>query len=320
MMRAKMVRKLGICCALALLAVIPTCGPAFGQERGRGTAYFGAFLGDVTEERARELKLAEVRGAVVGRVVAESPAAKAGVKEGDVILNFRTEAITGREHFYQLLSESQPSRIVTIGIFRDGALQHLHVTLGERRSAWQDANNRLLAEPNEYLKAAEQAAQEAEDARERGDESQARELASRSEQLRKQGTELLDAIKRQISEGKTAATPSGSTGTYNLTANRHLLAASVVPLSEQLAVFFNVAEGGLLVTEVRPGGLIERAGIRAGDCIKGVNGERVGSAQDLNRQINRLARGDGTGKAAEVVFTLIRDRHEVEAKASLGDK
>jgi S1-C subfamily serine protease len=315
-----MVRKLGICGALVLLAVIPTFGPAFGQERGRGIAYFGAFLGDVTEDRARELKLAEVRGAVVGKVVAESPAAKAGVKEGDVILNFRTEALTGREHFYRLLSESTPSRIVTIGIFRDGALQNVHVTLGERRGAWQDANNRLLAEPNEYLKAAEQAAQEAEVARQRGDENQAQELSTRSAELRKQGTELLAGIQRQIDQGKTAAAPGGSTALYNLNANRHLLAVSVVPLSEQLAVFFNVAEGGLLVTEVRPGGLIERAGIRAGDCIKGVNGERVGSAQDLNRQINRLARGDGTGKAPEVVFALIRDRHEIEVKASLGDK
>jgi S1-C subfamily serine protease len=311
-----MVRKLGIFCALALLAV----SQAFGQERGRGTAYFGAFLGDVTEERARELKLAEVRGAVVGRVVAESPAAKAGVKEGDVILNFRAEALTGREHFYRLLSESQPSRIVTIGIFRDGAPHNIHVTLGERRGGWQDANNRLLAEPNEYLKAAEQAAQEAEEARQRGNEEQARELKTRSDELRKQGSELLAAITKQIEQGKTAASPGGSTATYNLNANRHLLAASVVPLSEQLAVFFNAAGGGLLVTEVRPGGLIERAGIRAGDCIKGINGERVGSAQDLNRQINRIARGDGTGKATEVVFALIRDRHEVEVKASLGDK
>ena len=119
--------------------------------------------------------------------------------------------------------------------------------------------------------------------------------------------------------GAQAAVPADDTvgGAVDSTAIRPF---SFHASSEQLADFFNVTGGGLLVTEVRPGGLIERAGIRAGDCIKGVNGEPVSSAQDLSRQINHLARGDGAGKAAEVVFALIRDRHEVELKTSLGDK
>ena len=60
---------------------------------GRGIAYLGAFLGDITEERARELKLDTVSGAIVGKVVADSPAARAGIREGDVLLSFRNDKI-----------------------------------------------------------------------------------------------------------------------------------------------------------------------------------------------------------------------------------
>jgi S1-C subfamily serine protease len=306
--------------AVLMTALAGTClaqgaqQPSAGPARGRSVAYLGAFLGDVTEERLAELKLTEMRGAVVGRVVEDSPAARAGIKVGDVLLTFRGESIEGREHFYRLLVASAPGRMVTLGISRDGVKQTVHVALSERRGAAIDEVERLFAEPDEIRRAGEQMALEAQEARQKGDEKGAAELESRSATLLKQAEEGRAEIEKQLASGKT---PSGSPtqSTYSLSANRHLLGVSVKPLTPQLAGYFGVTGGsGLLVTEVKSGGLIERAGIKAGDCITALNGEKLSSLQDLTRQIGLASRGSS---GSEVTFSLVRDRAETILKTTL---
>ena len=87
------------------------------------------------------------------------------------------------------------------------------------------------------------------------------------------------------------------------------------PLNAQLASYFGVSAGvGVLVTEVKSGGLVERAGIKAGDCITAVNGEKVASLQDLTREVGSISRA---GDTAEVTFLVVRDRTETALKAAL---
>lgn len=305
------------------LAFVP--GQAFSQSgqtsrpsapvRGRSVPYLGAFLGDVTEDRLAELKLTEIRGAVIGRVVDDSPAAKAGLKVGDVLLSFRSELVEGREHFYRLLTTSSPGRMVTLGISRDGSKQNVHVALSERRGAAIDEQARLFSEPDEIRRAGEQMALEAEEARQKGDEKGAAELASQAAVLIKQSEEGRAEIEQQLAKATARESAFSGQSSYSLNANRHLLGVSVRPLNPQLAAFFVVTGGaGLLVTEVKPGGLVDRAGIKAGDCITGLNGEGVTSLQDLTRQMGLTSR---QGSTAEVVFSIVRDRLETTAKASL---
>lgn len=307
------------CCGLALVAgqsVAQTGTPAnVSGQRLRGVPYLGAFLGDVTEARLAELKLAEIRGAIVGRVIEESPAAKAGLKEGDVLLTYRGEAIEGREHVYRLLSASLPGRIVTFGISRDGVKQNVHVTLSERRGASTDERLRLFAEPDEIRRAGERIALEAEEARQKGDEAKARELASQAADLLKHADEGRQQIEKILLEGRQDTPANSRPSSYNLNANRHLLGVTVRPLNAQLAGFFNVAGGnGVLVTEVKPGGLVERAGIKAGDCITALNGEPIQTLQDLTRQIGRASRDAET---QNIVLTVVRDRREMTATTRL---
>jgi S1-C subfamily serine protease len=90
-----------------------------------------------------------------------------------------------------------------------------------------------------------------------------------------------------------------------------------VPLSEQLASYFGVKSGGLLVTEVEPGGLAERAGLKAGDCVTAVNGERVMSASDLAGAMRRAGKAATReeGKPGEAVtLTVVRERKEQAIK------
>jgi len=279
----------------------------------RGISYLGAFLGDVSEDRARELKLPDVRGAVVGRIVEDSPAAKAGLKEGDVIVTCRGQKVEGREHFYGLLNAIPPGHIVTLGVSRDGTPQNIHVTLSERRGPGMDERRRLFSEADSMRELGERLAQEAEAARQKNDEKQARDLSEQSVEMLKQAEERRAYVEKELREGRVADPSRPKPATYNLSANRHLLGIRAIPLSQQLAGFFNVTTGsGMLVTEVRPGGLVERAGIKAGDCITALNGERVASLADLNRQVGRTGR-----EVTEVVFGIVRDRHEMTMKASL---
>ncbi len=286
-----------------------------GPARTVSVAYLGAFLGDVTEDRLQELKLTEIQGAVVGRVVADSPAEKAGLKVGDVLLRFRGELVEGREHFYRLLTEATPFRIATMVISRDGVRLNVHVTLSERRGAAVDERSRLFSEYDEIRRAGQQKALEAEEARQRGDHRAAQELATGSTLLLKQAEEGRAEMENELARTGGTGGPAWSQSTYSVNANRHLLGVTVRPLNSQMAETFLVPGGaGVLVTEVRPGGLVERAGIKAGDCITALNGEPIKSMKDLTRQTGWAAR---EGASTEVVFSIVRDRREATVKANL---
>lgn len=62
------------------------------QARGMGS-YLGVHLVDVDMDRAKVLKLADVRGVEVVAVQDESPAEEAGLKAGDVLLSYNGENI-----------------------------------------------------------------------------------------------------------------------------------------------------------------------------------------------------------------------------------
>lgn len=80
--------------------------------------------------------------------------------------------------------------------------------------------------------------------------------------------------------------------------------AVVDVLGAQLADFFGVKEGrGLLVHEVEGNSPAAAAGLRAGDVVTRVNGDRVGSKSDWGRALH-------DSKGHPVSLTIVRDRHE----------
>src|SRR5438105_3053293 len=89
---------------------------------GEGS-YLGAYLEEVTPERARELGLTEERGAIVMKVVAGSPAEKSGLKENDVIVSFNGRRVDSVRELQRLLSETPPERTIQIEVIRGGSHQ-----------------------------------------------------------------------------------------------------------------------------------------------------------------------------------------------------
>src|SRR5436309_2615361 len=102
------------------------------QGQTTGSGYLGVFLADLNETRARELKLTETRGAVIGKVKEGSPAEKAGLSENDVILSYNGQRVESKTALNSLLTQTPPGRSVTLGLSRDGKLQNIQVTIGER--------------------------------------------------------------------------------------------------------------------------------------------------------------------------------------------
>jgi serine protease Do len=118
--------------------------PAFAQgpprpagvvtiQRG-GSTYLGIGVLDVTPDRAKALNMKEDRGAEVARVDEDSPAAKAGIKEGDVVLEYNGTPVEGIEQFVRLVHETPPGRQVKLAIWRNGSAQNITVTVGERKN------------------------------------------------------------------------------------------------------------------------------------------------------------------------------------------
>ena len=109
------------------------------------TSYLGINAVDITADRAKALKLREERGVEITSVDAESAAAKAGLKEGDVVLEYNGQRVEGWEQLRRLVSETPPQREVKIGIWRSGAAQTLTATVGSRKDA--RANGETIVTP-----------------------------------------------------------------------------------------------------------------------------------------------------------------------------
>jgi serine protease Do len=88
-------------------------------EKGKG------FLGLGTTARAEG-------GLKVDKVGRESPAEKAGLKEGDVILKMDGVELTTKEQFQELLKEKAPDDRVALELLRGGKTETLTLRLGER--------------------------------------------------------------------------------------------------------------------------------------------------------------------------------------------
>ena len=83
-------------------------------------SYLGIGVVDVDAERAKALNLKEERGAEIKSVAEDSPAAKAGLKEGDVVLEYNQERVEGMEQLVRLVRETPPGRQVALSVWRNG--------------------------------------------------------------------------------------------------------------------------------------------------------------------------------------------------------
>ncbi|HEU5161946.1 MAG TPA: PDZ domain-containing protein, partial [Thermoanaerobaculia bacterium] len=90
--------------------------------------WLGLATATVTPEEAQRLGLRVSRGALVTRVFAGSPAARAGIREGDVITGVGGAPVDSRESFTTLTATAVAGRPLSIRLRRNGAESTLNVT------------------------------------------------------------------------------------------------------------------------------------------------------------------------------------------------
>src|SRR5579875_1531889 len=101
-------------------------------ERGYMGFTMGTPDGQISPALAHQLHLPDTNGAVVGEVEPGSPAAKAGLKPGDVIRTFNGRTVRDFQSLRYQVAEMSPGTQVTVGIIRDGKPMTLTMTLGEQ--------------------------------------------------------------------------------------------------------------------------------------------------------------------------------------------
>ncbi|MEE2765680.1 MAG: Do family serine endopeptidase [Candidatus Neomarinimicrobiota bacterium] len=94
-------------------------------------AWLGVYIQALDSDASKALELDTRNGALVTQVVENSPAEKGGVKEGDVILYFNDQDITGPSNLRNIVSLTLPGTASDVIVFRDGRRKRLNVVLEE---------------------------------------------------------------------------------------------------------------------------------------------------------------------------------------------
>ena len=199
---------------------------------------------------------ADAAGAVgvrIDGVDADSPAAKAGVKEGDVVVEFDGERVRSARQLTRLVQETPDGRSVKMTVVRGGARQAVDIT--PEASATAGAWN-LQVEP-EFR-------------------------AELERSLR--GMRELPELRGPMFDFRFDGVPG-------IGGSRSRLGVQVETLSDQLAEYFGATGGGVLVSAVTADSPAHKAGLRAGDVITAVNGTAVRDAGELVEELRDA--GDG---------------------------
>ena len=267
---------------LAALVGVAVAGVA-AQRKGRD----GVFVGPDGAGRAIRL---DGRGSQIGVLVSDpdapaatgvridgvdedSPAAKAGVKEGDLVVEFDGERVRSARQLTRLVQETPDGRTVKMTLERGGARQTVDITpaASATAGAWS-----LQVEPEFRAEL------------ERG----------------MRGLRELPELGGPMFDFRFDGMPG-------IAAARGRLGVQVETLSDQLAEYFGVKGGGVLVSGVTAESPAQKAGLKAGDVITAVNGTAVRDAGELVDELREA--GDGR----EVRLDVVRDKTSTTVTATL---
>lgn len=222
----------------------------------QGGPFLGVHAEDVSKENMATYGMRDVRGVGVSEVVKDSPAEKAGLRKGDVILRFNGEAVTSTRKLNRLVNESSPDQTVQLTISRGGSEQEVSAVLSKRENMTKIFN----------------------------------------EKTREELRQKMDKLKNELPKTKDG----DGRFIFNM-GNYRRIGIGTQTLTKQLADYFGVSEG-ILVTSVNENSPAAKAGLKAGDVITAVDGEKVDSPGDISRAINK--KEDGS-----VTLTVVRDRN-----------
>jgi C-terminal processing protease CtpA/Prc len=221
----------------------------------------------------RDPENAAEQGVTIDRVDENGAAQKAGVKEGDRVVEFDGEKVRSTRQLTRLVQETPSGRTVKMTVLRGSDRRTLDITPQADETASFD--RRIGPDLEREI--------------ERGLERGLRDLPPRIEPF----------FDFRFDGGMPAMSGRGRLG------------VQVQSLNDQLAEYFGVKDGGVLVSRVTADSPAAKAGLRAGDVITKVNGEAVKDAGDLTEAIGAV-KDDGA-----VTLDILRDKKASTVKATI---
>lgn len=189
------------------------------KKNGKVTrSYLGVMLQDIDRNLAESYNLPKPEGSLITQVTPNSPAAKSGLKSGDVILKYNGSAISRTSDLLNYLNRTLPNQVIQLQVLRDDKVRNISAT--------------LTTAPDDTPAKVEQTAQQ-------------------------KGPVLGVTIR-------------------NLTANEQ----------SQLDV-----KGGILVQEVKLGGVAAQSRMIAGDIITQINNKTILNSDDFIKSVSELKKG-----------------------------
>ena len=246
---------------------------------GRG-AQLGVMVSDVDAKSAAS-------GVKIDEVNTDSPAEKAGIKAGDIVVDYDGERVRSARQFTRLVQETPDGRSVAIGIMRDGKKQTVNVTPEAARMTWN-----FGPEVDRALREAE-----------RGMRGFRFDVPEPNFDFRYDDRDRSPGEPRRFEYRLPEAFDFRVPGS----GLRGRLGVTVQSLTGDLQEYFGATNGGALVSSVSRDSAAARAGIKAGDVIVSINGKTVVNADDL---IDALEDIEG-----EATIVVIRDKKEMTLTA-----
>jgi membrane-associated protease RseP (regulator of RpoE activity) len=215
-----------------------------------------------------------------------SPAAKAGLKEGDIVVDVDGEHVRSARQFSRLIQETPDGRSVNLGVIRDGKRQSISVTPEARSFAFGFDGGML-------------------------DHDMGRELRDLGPRLRAEIEPRLRELEPQLREFRFNGPMNFDFDMMpGMTSPRSRLGVQLNELTPQLAEYFGVKDGGVLVSSITKDSAAEKAGLKAGDVITAVNGGRVRHTDDVVDELR-------DAKEGELTIGIVRDKKESTVKATI---
>lgn len=93
--------------------------------------YLGVYMQDINEQMAQALKLDKAEGVIVAQVVEDGPAARAGLKAEDVIVEMNGKTVENGTQLKNMISTTKPGSKITLTVIRKNKKQKITVVLDE---------------------------------------------------------------------------------------------------------------------------------------------------------------------------------------------
>ena len=103
-------------------------------------ARLGVHIQPITPDMATSLGLESSRGAIVSIVEEGSPAAKAGLKQGDIITHYNGKPVADNNQLRNAVSQTTPGATVPLQVLRNGRSETLQATVGELETVKERAD------------------------------------------------------------------------------------------------------------------------------------------------------------------------------------